>query len=523
MALSRGQLTRQKMINLMYLVFIAMLALNISTEVLDGFVLINDNLQESIDVTTERNKQIYSDIDASYDANPAKAKASYDLAQGVKAKTDSLFNYIQTLKVDIAKKTDGADADINNLKGKDNVDASTEVMVAIGGRGEGRKLEKALDSYRESVIALLTDEAKKDIVRATLSTEPSERARKANKSWVQASFERMPSIAALTLLTELQVNVKQAEGEVLNNIAQSIDLKDLRVNELSAFVVPQSSMVMQGTSYRANIILAAVDTTQRPRIVINGKELPAEKNGFLEIGTSTPGTYPLNGFIEMSDRSGTPLRRDFSTEYTVMEPMATVAPLLMDVLYSGIDNEISISVPGVATKDVQAAVVDGGALTPRGNLWVAKPSPAKIGQKFVIAVSARVNGTMQQVARKEFRIRALPEALPFISYKDEKGIERKFRKGRLSRAILLSAPGIRAAIDDGILNIPFTVLGFTTLSIDAMGNTTSESSDGANFSARQIEQMRKMTRGSIIYISRIKARGPDGIDQDLYTMDVRIN
>lgn len=523
MALSRGQLTRQKMINLMYLVFIAMLALNISTEVLDGFVLINDNLQESIEVTSERNKQIYSDIQVTYDANPGKAGTWYNEAQRVKLQTDSLFDYIQTLKTDIAKKTDGADADINDLKGKDNIDAATEVMISVGGRGEGQKLKRRLDDYRESVITLISDESKKEIVRATLSTEPSERARKANKSWEQASFDRMPSIAALTLLTEIQVNVKQAEGEVLNNLVQNIDLKDLRVNELTAFVVPQSSMVMKGTSYKADIILAAVDTTQRPLIVVNGKELPAEKNGFFEIGTGTPGTYPLKGFIELTGRNNEKIRRDFSTEYTVMEPMATVAPLLMDVVYAGIDNRISISVPGVATKDVQATVVDGGTLTQSGNLWVAKPAPAKIGQKFVIAVSARINGVMQLITRSEFRIRSLPEPLPFIQYKDANGADKIFRKGNLARSILLNTPGIKASIDDGILNIPFTVLSFTTVSVDAMNNSTSEVSDGANFSSRQIEQMRRMTRGSTFYISRIKARGPDGIDRDLYTMDVRIN
>ena len=106
MALSKGQLTRQKMINLMYLVFIAMLALNVSTEVLDGFVMINDNIQESIIVTDERNKQIYADIAASYETNRDKTQDSYNRAQSVKAKTDSILDYLKYLKLEISKKTD---------------------------------------------------------------------------------------------------------------------------------------------------------------------------------------------------------------------------------------------------------------------------------------------------------------------------------------------------------------------------------------------------------------------------------
>lgn len=522
MALSKGQLTRQKMINLMYLVFIAMLALNISAEVLDGFVLINDNIQENLKVTSDRNNQIYSDIEASYNGNKNKAKRWYDTAQGVKQKTDSLFNYVQYLKLEIAKETDGLDADVNNLKKMDNTSASSEVMFAPG-KGQGNKLKSSLDSYRESILELIDDNGKKEIVRKTLSTEPSERAKKDNKTWLIASFENMPSISSVTFLSELQLNIKQAEGEVLNVLAQNIDLKDLRVNELSAFVVPQSNMVMRGTTYRANIIMAAVDTTQRPRIVINGKELPTDKEGLFEFSATGSGTQRFSGFIEMLNRNGDALRRDFTQEYIVMEPMATIAPTLMDVVYVGINNPISISVPGVASGNVTARVATGGTLTPDGKGgWIAKPSPGSIGQKFTIVVSATINGATQQVASKDFRIRRLPPALPFITYTDQNGQSKKFSKGPIARSYLLNTKTLSASIDDGILDIPFTVLSFRTISFDAMGNVTSNPSNGASFSEQQLDQIRRMTRGSQLIITSIKARGPAG-DEDLFAMDVRIN
>ncbi|MDR0825622.1 MAG: gliding motility protein GldM [Prevotella sp.] len=522
MALSKGQLTRQRMINLMYLVFIAMLALNVSTEVLDGFVMINDNIQESIEVTEERNKQIYADINASFDSNPDKAQDSYNKAKSVKAKTDSIFDYLQYLKLEIAKKSDGANADVNNLESKDNLDASSEVMISPVG-GHGKRLKEMLDNYREEMVGQIPDEAKRKIVRSTLSTEPSPRAKKENKSWIAASFEGMPSIAVITYLSELQVNIKQAEGEVLNDLAKNIDLKDIRVNELSAFVVPQSNMVMQGIPYKANIIMAAVDTTQRPRIVIDGKELPLEKNGLYERPTGASGTYKFNGFIELIDRSGLPVKRDFSQEYTVIEPMATVAPHWMDVLYAGVNNPVTIAVPGVASQDVQATVVSGGTLSSSGKDWIAVPSTSQIGQKFVISISAKVNGTSRFIARKELRIRPLPEPLAFIEYADQNGSPKVFRKGALARSIILNTSGIKASIDDGILNIPFQVLSFKTYSIDAMGNMTPEMSTGANFSSRQLDQIRRMTRGTQFFISGIKAKGPDGIERDLYPMEVRIN
>lgn len=523
MALSKGQLTRQKMINLMYLVFIAMLALNVSTEVLDGFVLVNDNLEENIQVTTDRNDQIYTDIEASYAGNPEKTKKWYDMSQDVKRKSDSVYNYIQYLKLEIAKKSDGKDADIYNLISKDNLDASSEVMISPVG-GQGNKLKNMLDNYRADILSNISDDTKKEIIRKTLSTEPSERAKKDNKTWLQAAFDRMPSIAAITYLSELQINVKQAEGEVLADLMQNIDLKDIRVNQLEALVLPQSNMVMRGTDYSARIIVAAIDTTQRPRIVIDGKELPQDKDGLYQFRVGTPGSFKFSGFVELMGRDDRPLKRDFMQEYTVMEPMATIAPLLMDVLYSGIDNEISISVPGVATKDVVATSMDGGSLTPsRSGIWVAKPSRDKIGQKFVISVSAKVNGVTQAIARKEFRIRALPQPLAYIAYKDQNGSSRVFRKGALSRSIILGSSGVKASIDDGILDIPFAVLSFKTFSQDAMGNITPEVSNGANFSPRQLDQIRRMNRGMRFYITDIKVKGPDGVEQDVYPMQVTVN
>lgn len=522
MALSKGQMTRQKMINLMYLVFIAMLALNISTEVLDGFVLINDNLQESIKVAEERNGKLYSDIDASFLSNPDKAREWYNYSKKVKLQSDSIYEFMQTLKVKIAQKTDGSNADVDNLKKMDKTDASSEVMMAPVG-GQGQKLKRMIDEYRENMLVYISDSAKQNVVRRTLSTEPSERAKKDRKNWLQASFERMPSIAAVALLTELQMNVRQAEGEVLNSLAQNIDMKDLRVNELSAFVVPQSSIVMQGLPYKANIILAAVDTTQRPKIVINGQELPLEQNGLYEVGTTSIGTKEFNGYIELMDRMGMPLRREFTQKYTVIEPMATIAPLMMDVVYAGIPNEIGISVPGVPNQDIVATAVRGGTLTPSGKTWIANPSTSQVGQKFVISVSARIDGTLRTiVSGKEFRIRRLPDPTPYIAYNDAEGNAKMFKRGNLSKSVLLATDELKAAIDDGILNIPFTVVSFTTQSLDAMRNASPELSNGAKFSERQKDQIRRLARGSELFITKIRVKGPDG-ERDLNTMLVRIN
>lgn len=514
-ASSKGQSSRQRMINLMYLVFIAMLAMNVSTEVLDGFDLVNDNLLHSIDVATERNKQIYAELEESYKKNPEKTERWYIDALEVKQQTDSLFEYIQSLKIDIAKFSDGSQADVNNLDNRENLDAATEIMMAVG-KGQGTKLKEKIDVYRDQIISLITDSTKINLVKNGLSTEPTERAKKNKKNWVEASFENMPSIAVMTYLSELQSKIRQAEGEALSNLLRNIDFSDLRVNDVQAFVIPESNMVMQGATFKAKIVMAAVDTTQMPTIIVNGR---TQNSSLFQELASGLGERTIKGSIALMNRDGN-IVREFQQKYFVMEPMATIAPLLMDVLYAGINNPISISVPGVTAASVGASA-EGGVLTRNGNTWIAKPT--RVGGKFTITVSTNSGGTTRVVARKEFRIRALPDPTPYLETRDDKGNPKRFKRGAIPRSVILESSGLKAAIDDGILDLPFKVLGFRTVFVDAMGNAMQETSNGASFSDRQQNQIRRMERGRYFFISGIKVIGPDGIERETSPMEIRIN
>lgn len=509
---------RQKMINLMYLVFIGMLAMNISVDVLNGFDLLSDNIATTIKSTTTRNKQMYAELSSSYEQNPEKTKSSYDKANLLKSQSDSLFNYIQSLKVEIAVKTDGKNADVDNLERREYRDAGSELFLSPVD-GKGQDLKNAIDSYRNAIVQMISDSVKRNTIENSLSTEPTDRAKRNNQNWLEASFDNMPSIAVNTYLSELQSNIRLAEGEALNSLVKEIDLSDFRVNQLDALVIPESKVIVRGASYNANIIVAAVDTTQRPRIVVNGKEI---ENGVLKIpATSVGSSFKVQGFLELMNRDGSILKKDFSDTYTVIEPMATVAPLLMDVVYMGIDNELSISVPGFTSNQVSASV-QGGTIVRKGNNWVARPT-AKVGEKLIVNVSVNDNGSQRTMARKEFRIRALPDPSAYINYTDSKGAQRVFKQGTLSRNALLSAGGIKASIDDGILNIPFQVLSFRLLVTDAMGNSMQEVSNGDRLSDRQLEQIKRLDRGKTFFVWGIRVKGPDGIERDISPMEIRLN
>ena len=511
------------MINLMYVLLMAMLALNVSSDVLNGFTLVDESLTKSTENSTEQNRSLYRDFAAFMEQNPEKVQEWFNRAQTVKQMSDSLYEFADYLKERIAKKADGPDGDYRNLKNREDLEASTYIMLGVG-REYGAKLYDAINNYRERILTMISDTIQRQVVTDLFNTEVPKRDITMLRNWQEYNFENMPAIAAITLLTKLQSDIRYAEGEVLHTLAKNIDEGDVRVNKISALVIPNSKNIVRGNDFSAQIILAAVDSTQRPEIFIGDKKLETE-NGEYTVTCNRTGDYTLNGYMIVNDGSGTSERYDFSQKYTVVDPTATVSASLMNVLYAGYDNPIAISVPGVPNNKVSARIANGnGTLRPAAGGFIATPS--KVGTDVVIAVSAEQSGRQMSMGEYTIRVRQLPDPTPFIEYKDDKGVTQRYRGGgtKLSKQALMSADGIVAAIDDGLLNIGFRVISFETVTFDNMGNAMPELSNGAKFSERQKNTFRRLTRGKRFYISSVKAVGPDGIERQLpSTLEVIIN
>lgn len=511
---------RQKMINLMYIVLTAMLALNVSNDVLNGFSQVEDGLSRSNRTITARNQALMAQLIAFNNENPQKGKFWLDIANEVHARTDSLYNYIDTLKLRIVREADGPEGDVRNIHAKDNLDAAANIMLPPTGN-QGKALRMKIDAYRAFVAGKIDDPDKKANIEQALSTQPfSSRGEMSQKSWEESMFENMPCVAAITLLSKLQNDIRYAEGEVLNQLLVNIDLGDLRVNLVNAFVVPQSRVVMRGTKYSANIVLAAVDTTQRPVVYVNGQRLNNDR-GLYEVGTGSSGTFDYKGWIEVVGRDGSITKREFQSSYTVIDPLATVSATMMNVFYAGIDNPVSIAVPGVPESSISASMTNG-SLVKSGDHWVAHPT--QVGATCEITVTAEMDGQRTNVGSTSFRVRKLPDPMPFITYKGTDGSPSRYKGGRgFSKALLLAAGGVDAAIDDDLLNIDYRVLSFETVFFDQMGNAIPEVSNGSRFSERQISKFKQLARGKRFFITRIKATGPDGITRDIAPMEVIVN
>ena len=502
---------RQKMINLMYLVLMAMLALNVSSDVLNGFSLVSDSLNKSTQNASHVNNDIYQTFDEQMKRNPAKVKEWYDKAQYVRTISDSIFNLAEELKIAIVKESDGEDGDVNDIQNREDLEASTQIMLAPG-TGRGKQLFKAINSYRDRIVKMVTDKEKREIISSNLSTEVPAKGRLMGKNWQEYMFESMPTAAAVTLLTKLQNDIRYAEGEVLHNLINNVDVKDIRVNQLNAYVIPNSQTVVQGGRFSAQIIMAAVDSTRRPTIYIGGQPIKGN-NGIYETICNKTGDFTLNGFIEMLNGSGETVKREFSQKYTVVAPSATVSADIMNVLYAGYDNPMSVSVPGIPNNRLHVTMT-GGSLTEKGDgHYIARPTTP--GGEAVFTISAQNEGRTQEMGKFTFRVRKLPDPSAFIAYSDGQGGKNHFKGGSISKQVLMSTEGIGAAIDDGLLNITFRVLSFNMIFYDAMGNAVPYKSNSANFTDQQKNQIRGLARNKRFYITEIHAVGPDGIERTL--------
>ncbi|MGL4411739.1 MAG: gliding motility protein GldM [Bacteroidales bacterium] len=499
-----GKKTRQKMINMMYLVLTAMLALNVSTDVLNGFELMEESLGRTIKATRVQNNSLFEEMAFYAEKNPQKAGLAFDSATAYKREADSLFVYLQELKVRIAEEAGGT---LEDLKRKDDTEVASRVMFRVIG-GEGERLRKRINAFREYSIGLIADTTKRRVIAENLSTKASGEFALSSSGWENMLFNNMPTVSAIATLSKLQSDIVSAEGDVLSAMVKEIDGGDFRVNSIRAHVIPNSNTIIRGGKYSAKIVLSAEDSTKRPDIFLNERRLPASQNGVFETSPNSTGEFNFKGYVEMEGGDGARRRFPFSQSYSVVEPSATVSATMMNLLYAGFDNPVSISVPGVTNGKVTASMSNGTLSRAKDGSWIARPS--KVGEDAVITISAEIDGRMQRVSSSTFRVRSLPLPAPYIPINSD----RYLGGTKIDRGQLLAATGIGAGIFDGMLNISFTVLSFD-IRISNGGMTQYESSNGANFSTRQVDLMKRMVRGSSFNISNIKVKGPDGITRQL--------
>ncbi len=504
-----GKLTpRQKMINMMYLVLTALLALNVSREVMDAFYEVMVSQEASIETVEKQNSSIYTAFEAAAAENPVKAGPWRDKANDVKSRSAALYQQIEDLKRGVIEASGGADeesGDPNKPQKMDDLEASPNYFLI---QGNGAKLKAALADYRE----FMKSEAEgNDLLMNSIegTFDLSDHKHDGTTiSWEQHKFEHFPLISVLTFLTKMQSDVRTSEANVIDYLQKNITASDLKFTGVRTVVMPKSTFVTKGGEYEADVFLAAFDDTQNPTVTINGQELSEEDivGGVAKVRfpANRVGETTWNGEIKLVQNGE---EKVFPVEgaFNVAPPSVVISPTKMNVLYRGVDNPLEISVPGV---DPSNLIVSGTGVKKSGNGYIADVTRNK-GGELKISVSVRDGDKTSNMGSKLFRVKNLPDASGSIFGKTE----------GLMSANLIKKAKVEAKFNNFDFELPLTVTSFQIIvppfaPIDCKGSTLNSNARAA---------LDKAKPGTPVIIRNIRAKTGKGIKPKVAPITIDLN
>ncbi|MFA9371047.1 MAG: gliding motility protein GldM [Labilibaculum antarcticum] len=504
---------RQKMIGMMYLFLTAMLAINVSNEVLNAFTIIDNGLAKTIQTFEDKNESKYFEFKNALDANPTKVQDSWDKANIIKSESNALSNLIDSLKHRIVKSADGSEYDMDNIESKDNLDVPAEIMIVLG---QGERLRKSIDTYRNLVLSQIAekDSTLRRAILKTLNTEKPKKQTKGdpNYSWESIQFSHTPLIGAITLLSKIQTDVRSTESDIVSYLFNQIEAESFKFNKLRAEVFSPSNYILKGDTYKAQVFLAAIDTTQNPKIVVD-RTGPIKKfeegRGIYTAKADKVGEMTWGGIITYTSPSGIDKKYEFTSTYIVAEPNVVVSATKMNVFYVGVDNPVSVSAPGFSSDRVRASMTNGN-LIKRGDSYIASPQVAFKNAK--VLVEAQFEDGWRPLRTVDFRVKPIPD--PIAKVADLSG-------GKIKKNLLMAQTGVDAVMDNFDFDLKFKITAFTVSTL-VKGFTVDQESRSDMFTPEQLKLFRNLRRSQKVYIEDIRAVGPDKVTRNLPTISFRI-
>jgi len=490
--------TRQRMINIMYLVLLAMLALNVSDTILDAFKNINDSLDTSKNNVNTSINQLFSAFENSkLKEEPARAQPIYEKAKLARTAADDLNNYIESIKKEFTTAGDGVDPETEDLVNRSNQDIAQNIMI---NQKKADELKKRINATREKLISLL-DPADRATVAFSLEAKDPVRKRKGN--WQETYFgEGTPLTAAMTILTKLQADTKNAEAEVIKKLFGNMDKAQVNLDQFAAVAVAPTSYVIQGQPYTAEVFLTASDSRSTPDITVNGNKLSIkEGKGTYTGGTSSVGEFTWVGTIRVRQTDGQV--KEYKTQpqkYQVAKPSATVSSTKMNVIYAGIPNPFTVSAAGFPLESVRASISSGSMSGSNGNYNV-NVSGGQVGSEVSINVSASNAGKTVSLGAQKFRVKAIPKPVAKVGGR---------AGGEIASVQLKSESEIEADLDDFPFDVKFRIQRYKLTIIKPRSDAVTISGSGGSFAGAVKAAINSVTPGTRVFFEDIVSVGPDG-------------
>ena len=413
---------RQKMVGMMYLVLTALLALNIPKEIVEAFVLVNEGLEQTTSNFEEKNHSLFEEIKSHHATNPGKYGASLDKAKTARTLSSELIAYIEEIKMELIAETEGVtkeEADTLqwvNIDGKDNYDIPTYIMIGDsedGSDGKSGALRAKIETYKEQILNIIPA-SKRASFPIGLELE-GKVVDEVPLNWEMSNFYKMQLAPTVTLLSRIQTEVKNIEYDLMASVYSAAEKEDFPFDTVVAKVVAPSSYVLLGEEYKADVFVAAYSTSQNPTMVVgdsgvNGTSIPVENGiGTYTVKADREGIQTYSGTIEVKNKNGEVSQLPFESEYIVARPAATISPTKMNVVYKGVKNPISVSVPGVANGQLKVSVSGGNKIKRVGDGAYEVELVRNTPRKIKVSVSAEMsNGTTRKMGEMDFKVKNLP-------------------------------------------------------------------------------------------------------------------
>jgi len=513
----------------MYLVYTAMLALNVSANILDAFVVVDDTLVTSTNIAANQNANDYQWFIGQKTILGAKVDEAYGKAQILKKESNAMVKYIEKMRNDliftvdgdslVEKEVDGKKVktikSVGDIVKKDNFDIPTDFMI---NKGNAKKLKAEIKKYKANVLKLAKKEDQKRLEEAMgLNVDASYLSNdKEKQDWETHNFDHIIAAASATLLNKMIGEVKNAESVMLNYLKASISADDFKFDNVSGRSIPKSQMVFSGDSYEADIIVAAYDSKSTPEVYykmgvdtltedgLAGATKLEGENGLvkLKIGTGGTGEQKYAGLIKIMDPNRQPKYYGFKDKYTVLTPSATIAADKMNVLYAGIANPVSVSGP-VAPDKLSVSFPGCSASSQGGGKFNVSVPASLIGKTVTATVAAKVGESTKTMGSTTFRVKRVPDPRAVLGA--------NIRGGKRAKAEILANPVIRATMgDDFVYDLKWSVNSYRVILVVKGMEEPAIVCQGGALSEKAKAAIQKASSNTVIYFSDIKVSSEAG-------------
>ena len=389
---------RQRMINLMYLVFIAMMALNMGKEVLSAFGLMNEKLQTANERYQLTNEAAFAELERKEQEKPEDYKEALEKARQVRELSNEYYSYLSSLKEEVMSQASNK-TDYQVMDKSDFLDE--KFFKTDGLKPEGQKFLDEINKYRTQLISLLgaKDEALKKIIEERFSTGENNKVKNREGNtigWVQYNYEGFPYIASVTKFSQLQSDIRQTEQDFYKAMLGEKMKDELSMKHYTTLLEQSRGAYYANQQFDGAIVLGRKDNSTKPKrveLTLDGRKLSesevevVEGKIKLKVNTGNVGEHKIAGTLYYEqDGQETPVEVAQSFTTIPRPNEAVISADKMNVVYRGVVNPMTISMPGVPDNQVTASAP--GLSRKSGPNYIMKPNAGSA------EVTINVTGTL---------------------------------------------------------------------------------------------------------------------------------